>query len=251
MLDNVGGALEARQDSEMRLRQFIADASHELRTPLAAIRGYAELSRRAELAPETEYSIVRISSQAERMTTLVEDLLLLARLDAGRPLERGPVDLTHLVLDGVNDAYAAGMDHRWQLDLPDEPVVVTGDGSRLTQVLTNLLANARTHTPAGTTITVGLAPARDAVALTVVDDGPGISPELLPHVFEWFARGLASRSRETGSTGLGLSVVDAVVAAHGGYVEVYSRPGRTEFTVWLPAAGERTPVPRGAHRVAR
>jgi two-component system, OmpR family, sensor kinase len=251
MLDNVGGALEARQDSEMRLRQFIADASHELRTPLAAIRGYAELSRRAELAPETEYSIVRISSQAERMTTLVEDLLLLARLDAGRPLERGPVDLTHLVLDAVDDAYAAGMDHRWQLDLPDEPVVVTGDGSRLTQVLTNLLANARTHTPPGTTVTVGLAPAGDGVALTVVDDGPGIAPELLPHVFERFARGSASRSRETGSTGLGLSIVDAVVAAHGGHVEVHSRPGRTEFAVWLPAAGERAPAPRGAHRAAR
>jgi two-component system OmpR family sensor kinase len=251
MLDNVGGALEARQDSEMRLRQFIADASHELRTPLAAIRGYAELSRRAELAPEIEYSIVRISSQAERMTTLVEDLLLLARLDAGRPLERGPVDLTHLVLDGVNDAYATGMEHRWQLDLPDEPIVVTGDASRLTQVLTNLLANARTHTPAGTTVTVRLAPARDDVVLAVVDDGPGITPDLLPHVFERFARGSASRSRETGSTGLGLSIVDAVVAAHGGQVEVHSLPGRTEFAVWLPAPGERSSAPRGAHRVAR
>jgi two-component system, OmpR family, sensor kinase len=236
MLDNVGGALEARQDSEMRLRQFIADASHELRTPLAAIRGYAELTRRAPLAPDTEYSLLRISSQADRMTALVEDLLLLARLDAGRPLERAQVDLTRLVLDGVNDAHAAGMDHRWQLDLPDEPVVVTGDASRLTQVLTNLLANARTHTPAGTTVTVGLVPSANGVALTVTDDGPGIPPDLLPHVFERFARGSASRSRETGSTGLGLAIVDAVVAAHGGRVRVTSRPGRTEFTVWLPAA---------------
>jgi two-component system OmpR family sensor kinase len=251
MLDNVGGALEARQDSEMRLRQFIADASHELRTPLAAIRGYAELSRRSTLAPETEYSILRISSQAERMTTLVEDLLLLARLDSGRPLERGPVDLTRMVLDGVNDAHATGADHRWQLDLPDEPVIVIGDGSRLTQVLTNLLANARTHTPAGTTVTVGLAPARDGIALTVVDDGPGIPPDLLPHVFERFARGSASRSRENGSTGLGLAIVDAVVAAHGGHVEVHSRPGRTEFAVWLPAASESAPAQPGAHRVAR
>jgi two-component system, OmpR family, sensor kinase len=242
MLDNVGGALEARQDSEMRLRQFIADASHELRTPLAAIRGYAELSRRAALAPETEYSILRISTQADRMTALVEDLLLLARLDAGRPLERAPVDLTRLVLDGVNDAHAAGMDHRWQLDLPDEPVVVTGDTSRLTQVLTNLLANARTHTPAGTTVTVGLAPADHGVTLTVTDDGPGIPPDLLPHVFERFARGSASRSRETGSTGLGLAIVDAVVAAHGGRVHVDSRPGRTAFTVWLPTADARADV---------
>jgi two-component system OmpR family sensor kinase len=227
----------------MRLRQFIADASHELRTPLAAIRGYAELSRRAELAPDVEYSIVRISSQADRMTALVEDLLLLARLDAGRPLERAPVDLTRLVLDGVNDAHAAGMDHRWQLDLPDEPLVVTGDASRLTQVLTNLLANARTHTPGGTTVTVGLAPSAAGVALTVADDGPGIPPDLLPHVFERFARGSASRSRETGSTGLGLAIVDAVVAAHGGRVHVTSRSGRTEFTVWLPAGGTAPVLP--------
>src|SRR5689334_17449515 len=218
----------------MRLRQFIADASHELRTPLAAIRGYAELTRRAPLAPETEYSIARISSQTERMTALVEDLLLLARLDAGRPLERAPVDLTRLVLDGVNDAHAAGMDHRWQLDLPDEPLVVTGDASRLTQVLTNLLANARTHTPAGTTVTVGLAASAGGVALTVTDDGSGIPAELLPHVFERFARGSASRSRQHGSTGLGLSIVHAVVAAHEGSVTVTSVPGRTEFTVLLP-----------------
>jgi two-component system OmpR family sensor kinase len=242
MLDNVGGALEARQDSEMRLRQFIADASHELRTPLAAIRGYAELSRRATLAPDTEYSILRISSQADRMTALVEDLLLLARLDAGRPLERGRVDLTRLVLDGVNDAHAAGLDHRWQLDLPDEPLVVPGDASRLTQVLTNLLANARTHTPSGTTVVVGLAPADGGVALTVTDDGPGIPADLLPHVFERFARGSASRSRENGSTGLGLSIVDAVVAAHRGRVRVTSRPGQTAFTVWLPTAEVRAGV---------
>ena len=247
MLDNVGGALEARQDSEMRLRQFIADASHELRTPLAAIRGYAELSRRAELSPDTEHAILRISSQADRMTTLVEDLLLLARLDAGRPLDRAPVDLTRLVLDGVGDAHAAGPDHRWQLDLPDEPVVVTGDASRLTQVLTNLLANARRHTPAGTTVTVGLA-RDDGVLLTVTDDGPGIAPELLPHVFERFARGSASRSRDTGSTGLGLAIVDAVVAAHGGRVHVSSRPGRTEFAVRLPAAAAALPVPEPATR---
>lgn len=181
---------------------------------------------------------MRISSQAARMTALVEDLLLLARLDAGRPLERGPVDLTRLVLDEVSDAHAAGLDHRWQLDLPDEPVVVTGDAPRLTQVLTNLPANARTHTPAGTTVTVGLLPEGGEVALTVTDDGPGIAPELLPHVFERFARGSASRSREHGSTGLGLAIVDAVVAAHGGRVQLQSRPGRTAFTVRLPMAGE-------------
>jgi two-component system, OmpR family, sensor kinase len=143
----------------------------------------------------------------------------------------------------VSDAHAAGLDHRWQLDLPDEPVVVTGDASRLTQVLTNLLANARTHTPTGTTVTVGLAPAGTEVALTVAYDGPGIAPELVPHVFERFARGSASRSREHGSTGLGLAIVDAVVAAHGGRVQVRSRPGRTEFTVRLPMAGAHTAFP--------
>jgi two-component system OmpR family sensor kinase len=238
MLDHVGSALTARHDSETRLRQFVADASHELRTPLAAIRGYAELTRRAQLTPEAAYSLGRISSQSERMTTLVEDLLLLARLDAGRPLERGPVDLTRLVLDTVNDAHAAGTDHRWRLDLPEEPVVVTGDGSRLTQVLVNLLANARTHTPAGTAITVALEPNGSTVALSVLDEGPGIAPELLPHVFERFARGSESRSRENGSTGLGLSIVDAVVAAHGGRVELTSRPGHTEFRVQLPIDGE-------------
>ena len=235
MLDHVGSALEARQESETRLRQFVADASHELRTPLAAIRGYAELTRRAELTPEAAYSVGRISSQTERMTTLVEDLLLLARLDAGRPLERAPVDLTRLVLDTVNDAHAAGPDHRWQLDLPEDPVVVTGDGSRLTQVLVNLLANARTHTPPGTAVTVSLANSGPDVRLRVVDEGPGIAPELLPHIFERFARGSESRSREHGSTGLGLAIVDAVVGAHGGRVEVASRPGRTDFQVLLPA----------------
>ena len=197
----------------------------------------------APLAPETEYSLARISSQAERMTTLVEDLLLLARLDAGRPLERGAVDLTRLVVDAVSDAHAAGPDHRWQLDLPDEPVVVPGDPARLTQVLANLLANARTHTPAGTTVTVGLGRSDGGARLTVVDDGPGIAPDLLPHVFERFARGSASRSRHDGSTGLGLAIVDAVVAAHGGTVAVHSRPGRTEFAVWLPDGGASRDAP--------
>lgn len=234
MLDNVGSALAARQDSETRLRQFLADASHELRTPLAAIRGYAELTRRGPLPDDAEHSLVRISSQAERMTTLVEDMLLLARLDAGRPLERGEVDLTRLVVDAVSDAHATGPGHRWQLDLPDEPVSVPGDASRLAQVLTNLLANARTHTPPGTTVTVTLTGHDHGARLTVTDDGPGIDADLLPHVFERFARGSSSRSRQHGSTGLGLAIVQAVVAAHHGTVEVTSRPGRTAFVVGLP-----------------
>ncbi|MFR9803633.1 sensor histidine kinase [Pseudonocardia sp. RS010] len=252
MLDNVEGALEARQDSETRLRRFVADASHELRTPLAAIRGYAELTRRDGTAlPEgTAHALTRISSQAERMSTLVEDLLLLARLDAGRPLERASVDLTRLVLDAVSDAHAAGPRHRWQLDLPEEPVVVPGDASRLTQVLTNLLANARTHTPEGTLVTVGLRVSAGAAVLTVLDTGPGIPAQLQPHVFERFARGSTGRARagnDTASTGLGLAIVDAVVAAHGGRVELQSEPGRTEFRVTLP----RTPAPVVAETPAR
>ncbi|WP_308252119.1 HAMP domain-containing sensor histidine kinase [Pseudonocardia sp. KRD291] len=241
MLDNVEGALAARQDSETRLRRFVADASHELRTPLAAIRGYAELSRREPdpVPAGTAHALVRISSQAERMSTLVEDLLLLARLDAGRPLERTPVDLTRLVLDAVGDAHVAGPGHRWVPDLPDEPVTVDGDAGRLAQVMANLLANARTHTPQGTTVTVGLTTEPGGAAtLTVTDSGPGIAPETLPRVFERFARGAASRTRagnDTPSTGLGLAIVSAVVAAHHGTVSVDSVPGRTTFTVRLPA----------------
>ncbi|MEU6700639.1 HAMP domain-containing sensor histidine kinase [Pseudonocardia sp. NPDC046786] len=243
MLDNVEGALAARQESETRLRRFVADASHELRTPLAAIRGYAELSRREPdpVPPGTAHALVRISSQAERMSALVEDLLLLARLDSGRPLERTEVDLTRLVLDGVGDAHVAGKEHRWSPRLPDEPVTVTGDEHRLAQVVTNLLANARTHTPPGTSVTVELdRPAPDRVRLQVTDDGPGIPPEVAPRVFERFVRGDEGRSRAgngTAGTGLGLAIVSAVVAAHGGTVSVHSEPGRTTFGVELPVGG--------------
>ncbi|MCO8275611.1 HAMP domain-containing histidine kinase [Actinoplanes sp. TRM 88003] len=243
MLDHVGNALEARHASEMQVRQFVADASHELRTPLAAIRGYAELSRRSRAAVPAEIAHVlsRVESEAKRMTGLVEDLLLLARLDAGRPLGHDPVDLSMLVVDTVSDAHAAGPGHYWQLDLPEEPVVVTGDGARLHQVLANLLANARTHTPEGTTVTVGVSATSGAAVLRVEDAGPGIPAELQPNIFERFARGDSSRSRAAGSTGLGLSIVHAVVTAHGGHVSVDSRPGRTVFTVVLPLGP--TPVP--------
>jgi len=170
------------------------------------------------------------------MTGLVEDLLLLARLDSGRPLDREAVDLTMTVLDAVSDAQVAGRDHTWRLDLPDEPAEVVGDQGRLHQVLTNLLANARTHTPAGTTITVGIVPDGATTHVDVVDDGPGIAPDLLPHVFERFARGDSSRSRTAGSTGLGLAIVQAVVTSHQGSVAVDSHPGRTAFRVSLPTA---------------
>jgi len=242
LLGHVDSALAARQASETRLRQFVADASHELRTPLAAIRGYAELGRRDDA--DADGVLERVESQAKRMTTLVEDLLLLARIDAGRPLERGPVDLSALVVEGVGDAHVAGPEHRWRLDLPDEPVVVVGDGARLHQVLANLLANARTHTPAGTTVTVALHMdvANDLALLQVCDDGPGIPQEFQDRVFERFARADAARTRTAGSTGLGLAIVAAVVEAHGGTVRVSSRPGRTCFEVSLPLAPAMQPA---------
>lgn len=245
MLDHVGSALRARHASETRVRQFVADASHELRTPLAAIRGYAELSRRSGLAVPAEVSFVlrRVESEAERMSTLVDDLLLLARLDTGRPLAREPVDLSMVTVNATSDAHAAAPDHDWRLDLPDEPVIVTGDAARLHQVVANLLANARTHTPPGTTVLAGVRVVGGEAVLRVLDNGPGIPTDLLPTVFERFARGDNSRSRAAGSTGLGLAIVRAVVAAHGGTVEVDSSPGRTEFTVRLRSSSGCAPVP--------
>ena len=236
LLDHVRNALEARHASEMQVRQFVADASHELRTPLAAIRGYAELSRRsrAPISDEIAHVLNRVESEAKRMTGLVEDLLLLARLDAGRPLAHDPVDLTMMVVDAMSDAHAAGPRHYWQLDLPEEPVTVIGDGARLHQVLANLLANARTHTPEGTTVTVAVRANEQSAVMHVIDSGPGIPAPLQPHIFERFARGDSSRSRAAGSTGLGLSIVHAVVTAHRGTVSVQSVPGQTVFTVVLP-----------------
>ncbi|MFF4270658.1 ATP-binding protein [Streptomyces sp. NPDC001536] len=245
MLDHVHAALHSRQQSEMRVRQFVADASHELRTPLASIRGYAELTRRGreQIGPDTRHALGRIESEAGRMTLLVEDLLLLARLDAGRPLQFEQTDLIPLVVDTISDTRAAGMDHNWRLDLPDEPALVSGDAARLQQVLINLLGNARKHTEPGTTITARIQRRGPWMCVDVEDNGQGIPPDLLPHVFERFARGDSSRSRASGSTGLGLAIVQAVVTAHGGAVTVDSVPGRTVFTVHLPALAPVVPRP--------
>ncbi|UXA16774.1 cell wall metabolism sensor histidine kinase WalK [Mycobacterium sp. SMC-4] len=237
MLDRIADALKARHASETRVRQFVADASHELRTPLAAIRGYTELAQRrhADLPEDVAHAMSRVESETARLTHLVEDMLLLARLDSGRPLQRRPVDLSRLLVDAVSDAQVAGPGHRWLLDLPEEPVHVAGDEARLHQVLANLLANARTHTPDGTSVTTSLSERADGtVVLTVADDGPGVPAELLPDVFERFARGDSSRSRREGSTGLGLAIVEAVVRAHGGSIVVDSAPGATRFVVSLP-----------------
>ncbi len=236
MLGHVESALSRRAASEARLRRFAADASHELRTPLAAIRGYAELARRHPdpVPDEVAHALSRVEAESERMSVLVDELLLLARLDAGRPLQAEPVDLTRLAIDACSDARAAGPEHRWVLELPDEPVVVRGDEHTLHQVLANLLGNARAHTPPGSTVTVRLAAHGPRAELSVTDDGPGIPAALQADLFGRFVRGNSSRSRESGGAGLGLAIVDAVVAAHQGTVALASQPGLTRFTITLP-----------------
>jgi len=261
LLGHVESALAARQRSETQVRQFVADASHELRTPLASIRGYTELIRRegadADLPEEATYALERVHSESVRMTALVEDLLLLARLDAGRELRREEVDLVGLLVDTVADARAAGPDHDWQLDLavleppadatPEEaedflpePPLVIGDEARLRQVVVNLLANARVHTPAGSHVTTTLAREGDTLIVRIHDDGPGIAPDVRNRLFERFARGDSSRERRTGSTGLGMSIALAIVQSHGGSIDVDSsttpEDHGTTFSVRLPAA---------------
>ncbi len=250
MLGHVETALTVRHESETQVRRFVADASHELRTPLASIRGYAELVQRlpGDLPDDAVRAMERVESEARRMTGLVEDMLLLARLDAGRDLDLEEVDLAAIAVDAVADAHVAGRDHVWQLDLghtPDadgeedeetdlSPALVLGDEHRLRQVLVNLLSNARVHTPPGTTVVVAVRQHADDMELRVSDDGPGIAEPLRSRLFERFARGDASRNRAAGSTGLGLAIVHAVVTAHGGTIEVDGTPGRTTFTVRLP-----------------
>jgi two-component system, OmpR family, sensor kinase len=262
MLGHVQTALRRRAASEARLRRFAADASHELRTPLSAIRGYAELALRhpGDSPEQVTHALGRVLSESTRMSVLVDELLLLARLDAGRPLASEPVDMTRLVIDATSDARVARPGHRWVLELPDDPVLVSGDEHRLHQVLANVLSNAGKHTPDGATVTVrvgdalpdagsapaaqtvrrGTLPAPPRLVVSVTDNGPGIPPDLLPDLFERFTRADTSRSRTTSasSTGLGLAIVDAVVAAHGGAVLVTSRPGRTSFAIALPRLAE-------------
>ncbi|AZS84078.1 HAMP domain-containing sensor histidine kinase [Streptomyces griseoviridis] len=236
MLGHIEDALVRRHASEERLRHFAADASHELRTPVANIRGHAELALRrvGPLPGEVRHALQRIDAESRRMSGLVDDLLLLARIDAGRPLAHEPVDLTRLILDATDDARAAAPDHVWLLDLPDSPVVVTGDAHRLQQAVGNLLANARTHTPPGTETTVALTQEGTGVRVRVSDNGPGIPQALQGEVFGRFVRADHARSRATGSTGLGLAIVHAVVTAHHGTVTVTSRPGGTTFLLTLP-----------------
>ncbi|MFN4000743.1 sensor histidine kinase [Microcella sp.] len=246
MLEHVQNAFDARQASEQKVRQFVADASHELRTPLAAIRGYSELTRRSghELPDDIRHALSRIESESVRMSALVDDLLLLARLDEGRELRRDPVDLSAIMTDAVADAQATSPAHDWVVRVPRAPVIVEGDQHRLHQVVANLLANARVHTPEGTRVTAALGTLEGRAIVTITDTGPGIPAEVQPVLFERFARADTSRSRATGSTGLGLSIVAAVVQAHGGEVAASSRPGETVFRVSLPLV--RTPATTSA-----
>ena len=243
MLEHVEQALDERHRSELQVRQFVADASHELRTPLSTIHGYAELTRRTRPADPEQLAVAmgKVEAEATRMSSLVEDLLLLARLDAGRPLARDEVDLTKLVLETVGDARVVGPQHRWLLDLPDEPVSAPGDEQRLHQVVTNLLNNARRHTPPGSSVAVSVREEGHQVVLAVEDDGPGMPPELVRNAFDRFTRGDSSRTRASGGAGLGLSLVEAIACAHGGTVSVASRPGRTRFEVRLPASADAVP----------
>src|SRR6202020_2739058 len=278
MLGHVETALRRRAASESRLRRFPAAASHELRTPLSAIRGYAELALRhpGDSPEEVTHALGRVLSESTRMSVLVDELLLLARLDAGRTLACEPVDMTRLGIDVTRDPRVARPGHRWVLELPDDPVLVSGDEHRLHQVLANVLSNAGKHTPDGATVTVrvgdalpdalpdagsapdaqtvrrGALPAPPRLVVVVTHHGPGIPPDLLPDLFERFTRADTARSRTTSasSTGLGLAIVDAVVAAHGGAVLVTSRPGRTSFAIALPRLTEpaRPPPPAPAQQ---
>ncbi len=232
LLAHVESSLTARHESEQQVRQFVADASHELRTPLTTIAGYTELARRRpDDVPTMQTALGKVEEESARMTAMVEDLLLLARLDSGRPLERDPVDLSRMLVEAVSDARVVAPGHKWKLEVPEDSIEVVGDAQRLHQVVTNLLTNARKYTPAGTTVTVIARPD----GFSVHDDGPGFPPGLADHAFERFARGDVSRTRgEQGGVGLGLALVKAIVTAHGGRVALRSRPGATEVTVTLP-----------------
>lgn len=238
MLGRIEESFEARKASEEKLRRFVADASHELRTPLTAIRGFAELHRQGAIKGEekTGELVRRIEDESIRMSTLVEDLLLLARLDQSREMERNPIDLKTLINEAVASAKVAGPNHPIEVSLPEEDLFVLGDSMRIHQVIANLLANAKTHTPAGTEIRIRLAEAEKGVIIEVSDSGPGLSKDDQRRIFERFYRADPSRVRNGGEgTGLGLSIVDAVMRAHGGTVSVTSEVGHgATFKLFFP-----------------
>lgn len=236
MLDHVDDAFRTRFRTESTMRRFVQDASHELRTPLASIRGYSEFAIRfADTMPEdVGRALERIESESVRMTRLVDDLLTLARLDDGDKMQIRQIELNPLVDAVVADATIRGSGHHFETQLPDTPVVLDADSEALVQVLTNLVQNARAHTPEGTHVTVRVRRDDDAVVIEVEDDGPGVDPEVLPAIFERFRKHVNGRVRKPGSTGLGLSIAHTIVAAHHGTLTVESEPGKTVFEVRLP-----------------
>ena len=248
MIDAVEDGMERRARSEAKLRQFVADASHELRTPLASVQGYAQLARRDIDEASRTQALERISSEGARMASLVEEMLMLARLDGDRALKRENIDVIPLILDALSDAHVVAPDHAWELGEAAD-VQVLGDEAALRQILTNLLANARVHTPAGTRVIVSLtrapqgaepakgAPASSMVTLRVADDGPGIPAEIRDRVFDRFVRGDSSRTRDgRGSSGLGMSIVESLARAMGGSVRLVDSEKGTVIDVTLPAA---------------
>jgi len=242
MLTRIEESFAMRKTSEDKLRRFVADASHELRTPLTAIRGFAELHRQGAVAGEedTKQLLARIEGESLRMGSLVEDLLLLARLDQAREMEHLPVDIAKTTRDAVASAQVAGPSHPISLIGDVDELYTLGDQHRIHQVIANLLANARTHTPVGTPITVSIAQSSDGVRIAVADAGPGLSEEDQKRIFERFYRADSSRVRIEGEgSGLGLSIVDAVMKAHGGSVSVNSEIGKgSTFTLFFPQQTE-------------
>ena len=241
MLGRIEESFQQKNESESKLRRFVADASHELRTPLTAIRGFAELHRQGAVTGEekTKELVGRIEKESIRMGSLVEDLLLLARMDEARPHTLEPVDLTHLIEESVASALAAGPDHPIEVDVPAD-LYVLGDTKRIHQALGNLLANARTHTPSGTLIKVSAATNEIETTIAVKDSGPGLSESDQIRIFERFFRVDPSRARHAGEgSGLGLSIVDAVMRAHSGTVSVDSEIGKgSTFTLHFPINSE-------------
>ncbi len=240
MLTQIERAFSERAASEQRLRRFIADASHELRTPLASVQAYAELFERGarDRPADLERAMAGIEREARRMGVLVDDLLLLARLDQGRPLERQEVDLAEVAIEAVDAARALEPGRTIDLVAP-EPVVVTGDPTRLRQIVDNLLSNVRAHTPREAAATVRVVRDNGRVLLEVADDGPNLTDEQAAHAFERFYRGDPSRSRDRGGAGLGLSIVASIAEAHGGAAAVVRDAARgATFRVWLPLDAE-------------
>ena len=246
MLDGISTLLDERKRSEERLRQFVADASHELRTPVAAVRGYTDLYAAGALPDEAavDRSMDRMGFEARRMGALVEDLLTLIQADAERIMTHDRVDLTDLLSGVVDDAAVIDPTRTWRLAGGYGPAVIQGDRLRLHQLFANLLANVRTHTPEGTTATVSVLPGLDEIAVTVSDNGPGVSDEALQRLFDRFFRVDPSRSRENGGTGLGLSIVAAIVRSHGGQILAsHTAGGGLTMTVVLPRATGTAAVP--------